>query len=406
MAYITKVLVENCRNVERLEVDLTAPGRPRHLILTGPNGSGKSGVLAAIATEVQWDVQGADKPLQHYVAAREAYRKQANAAVVAQFDQQVAALKAERPATLSWDVPLASLAAEFSGGRFISVYLDVKRLLEPAPVSGPTKLVWAPNQLNPSVHVAAQFLQFLVNKKTEQAFASSDRDEVTAQRIEAWFDDFWKQVGRLLEDEGLTVKFDRQTYNFVFTRRDGHPFDLRTLADGHAAVLSILAEILLRVDAAERASGDRTKQPSGVVIIDEIETHLHLKLQEDILPFLSALFPEIQFILATHSPVVMASIPHAVVYDFGKREASPSEEFRGIRYGALMTGHFGIPDDIDLDTLEKLREMRALAAKTRDADEDEKLTTLATELAGRSASMALEVFIATKGQRGQPAPAA
>jgi hypothetical protein len=308
--------------------------------------------------------------------------------------------------TTSWDVPLASLAAEFSGGRFISVYLDVKRLLEPAPVSGPTKLVWAPNQLNPSVHVAAQFLQFLVNKKTEQAFASSDRDEVTAQRIEAWFDDFWKQVGRLLEDEGLTVKFDRQTYNFVFTRRDGHPFDLRTLADGHAAVLSILAEILLRVDAAERASGDRTKQPSGVVIIDEIETHLHLKLQEDILPFLSALFPEIQFILATHSPVVMASIPHAVVYDFGKREASPSEEFRGIRYGALMTGHFGIPDDIDLDTLEKLREMRALAAKTRDADEDEKLTTLATELAGRSASMALEVFIATKGQRGQPAPAA
>jgi hypothetical protein len=41
-------------------------------------------------------------------------------------------------------------------------------------------------------------------------------------------------------------------------------------------VLSLLAKLTIRVDVAQRTSGDQTRQPSGVVVIDEIETHLHL----------------------------------------------------------------------------------------------------------------------------------
>ena len=40
----------------------------------------------------------------------------------------------------------------------------------------------------------------------------------------------------------------------------------------------------------------------GVVLIDEIETHLHLALQLKIMPILIHLFPNIQFIVTTHSP--------------------------------------------------------------------------------------------------------
>ena len=59
----------------------------------------------------------------------------------------------------------------------------------------------------------------------------------------------------------------------------------------------------------------------GVVLIDEIETHLHIELQRKILPFLTEFFPRLQFIVCTHSPYVLTSISNAVVFDLEKQVA-------------------------------------------------------------------------------------
>ena len=53
----------------------------------------------------------------------------------------------------------------------------------------------------------------------------------------------------------------------------------------------------------------------GIVLIDEIETHLHIGLQKKILPFLIGFFPNIQFIVTTHSHFVINSIENAIIYD-------------------------------------------------------------------------------------------
>jgi predicted ATP-binding protein involved in virulence len=129
------------------------------------------------------------------------------------------------------------------------------------------------------------------------------------------------------------------------------------------------------------------------VIIDEIETHLHLRLQEQILPFLTELMPRLQFLVATHSPAVISSIPNAVVYDLGTCEQVLSEELRGIRYGTLMTEHFGIESDMDVDSTEKLERAQELLRKQpRTEEEDRELSRLATELSGRSSTLALELW--------------
>ena len=57
----------------------------------------------------------------------------------------------------------------------------------------------------------------------------------------------------------------------------------------------------------------------GIVLIDEIETHLHIDLQKKILRFLTSFFPKIQFIVTTHSPFVISSIENAVVCDLEKK---------------------------------------------------------------------------------------
>ena len=57
----------------------------------------------------------------------------------------------------------------------------------------------------------------------------------------------------------------------------------------------------------------------GVALIDELETHLHIEMQRKILPFLTSFFPNIQFIVSTHSPYVLTSISNAVIYDLEKQ---------------------------------------------------------------------------------------
>ena len=67
----------------------------------------------------------------------------------------------------------------------------------------------------------------------------------------------------------------------------------------------------------------------GIVLIDELETHLHIELQKKILPFLTEFFPNIQFIVTTHSPYILNSISNAKAYDL-------EEELE--RYAQLCSG--------------------------------------------------------------------
>ncbi|MFA0233322.1 AAA family ATPase, partial [Vibrio sp. 10N.261.45.A7] len=56
--------------------------------------------------------------------------------------------------------------------------------------------------------------------------------------------------------------------------------------------------------------GNHSLHGAGVVTIDEIDLHLHPKWQQDIVIKLSEVFPNIQFILTTHSPQVLSTIPN------------------------------------------------------------------------------------------------
>ena len=55
------------------------------------------------------------------------------------------------------------------------------------------------------------------------------------------------------------------------------------------------------------------------MLIDELETHLHVELQRKILPFLTEFFPRIQFIITTHSAYILNSISNACIYDLEKQ---------------------------------------------------------------------------------------
>lgn len=72
------------------------------------------------------------------------------------------------------------------------------------------------------------------------------------------------------------------------------------LSSGELALISIFGEILHQADNNE--NNMPLEKIKGIVLIDEIEKHLHITLQKEILPKMFALFPNVQFIVSSHSP--------------------------------------------------------------------------------------------------------
>lgn len=90
----------------------------------------------------------------------------------------------------------------------------------------------------------------------------------------------------------------------VVSDKQGNPKtmspNLNALSSGESALLGLFAEILHQGDNI--LTNIKLSQINGIVLIDEIDKHLHIRLQFEILPLLLNLFPGIQFIVSSHSP--------------------------------------------------------------------------------------------------------
>lgn len=119
----------------------------------------------------------------------------------------------------------------------------------------------------------------------------------------------------ILDDDSIKLKFDYRNYNFKILQDDREPYGFDELSDGYSSVLSIMFDLILRIDK-NRASicKDYEFDTEGIVLIDNLEANLHVELQKNILPFLVCFFPNIQFIVTTHSPFVLNSINNVVIY--------------------------------------------------------------------------------------------
>lgn len=72
------------------------------------------------------------------------------------------------------------------------------------------------------------------------------------------------------------------------------------ISAGEASLLCIFGELMKQVDRINK----RIDDVEGIVLVDEIDKHLHIKLQKEVLPILIKMFPKIQFIISTHSPFI------------------------------------------------------------------------------------------------------
>lgn len=103
--------------------------------------------------------------------------------------------------------------------------------------------------------------------------------------------------------------------------KQGTELDINQLSDGEKGLLALVGDLTRRLAIANPGLADPL-QGEGIVLIDEIELHLHPKWQRWIISGLQETFPNCQFILTTHSPQIISQVKGSV---YGLKETSPGE---------------------------------------------------------------------------------
>lgn len=108
------------------------------------------------------------------------------------------------------------------------------------------------------------------------------------------------------------VEIDISPDNVVFKEK-GSIVSFEQLSAGYKGVITILADLLVRLSENQPYVKD-IKNFKGIVLIDEVELHLHPKWKYDFVKKIRSVFPNIQFIMTTHSPTVLLGASKEAVF--------------------------------------------------------------------------------------------
>lgn len=162
------------------------------------------------------------------------------------------------------------------------------------------------------------------------------------------------------------------------------------LSDGYKYLILLLGELITRATLLNKHLGENVlNKITGVVLIDEFGVHLHPKLQAVAIRRLGEIFPNIQFIVTTHSPLLVGGLAkeqiHILEIDENRKRVvkQATKDAIGLDVDAILTQLFDLEYTYDQKTYELLLRRRQLFAKKKfdtinftaqESDELQKLT--------------------------------
>lgn len=138
---------------------------------------------------------------------------------------------------------------------------------------------------------------------------------------------FEDAVARFLPGYG-NLRLRSEDPQKVVIDRGSTTLAVRQLSDGERGTLALVLDLTRRLTQANPGMTDPAAEAEAVVLIDEIELHLHPKWQRQIVANLTAAFPRCQFIATTHSPQVIGEMEHNRIQIIANRQVySPTHSF-------------------------------------------------------------------------------
>ena len=120
-----------------------------------------------------------------------------------------------------------------------------------------------------------------------------------------------KAIITCIESMGWTdLKYSFAAQNLLICHPEKGELPLEAMSDGARSVISMAADIAYRMARLNPDLGeDVTLNTPGVILIDEVDMHLHPSWQQTVVNDLVKAFPKVQLIVTTHSPQVLTSVP-------------------------------------------------------------------------------------------------
>lgn len=311
--FLTKININKVRHLQNISIKLKNDER-QNLILTGKNGSGKTSVVEAIRNRFE---------MLKFLDFDKFKTDNGNPDidVVLKFNDY------------------KGLNDSYEAGRFILAYYAAKRDADITKAKG-VERVLINSVYTVSNGPVKELIKYMVHLKTQQAYARNEGDEITQKLVADWFELLTNAIRRLLDDNSIELQYDYNNYDFKLIQEGREPYNFTQLSDGYSAAIYIMADLLMRMDQNWLGKKKQLNlSMEGIVLIDEIETHLHLELQRSIMPFLTEMFPNIQFIVTTHSPFVVTSLPGAAIYDL-ENQVMVEDGLSDLTYEGAVEGFF------------------------------------------------------------------
>lgn len=408
--YITDLWINDLRHLSGIHIELNHERRT-NLLLTGKNGSGKTTVLRAVKAYLQAvndgklhdlevtypaRIKAAKKNMEH--AGNES-EKEAAQEVCARYERWISQYNQGLKVIFN---DQSGIERAYRNGKFLTAFYRADRKTDIIKQRSAEEVLLDtsyPLDANPGTVL----LKYLVHLKTQQAYARNENDMSVVQMLDEWFARFVNALKVLLDDQSIQLKYDYKNYNFQILEDGRGAFGFDQLSDGYSAAVQIVADLILRMEQNWLKTGKLSSYDTeGIVLIDELETHLHIGLQKTILPFLTEFFPNIQFIVSTHSPYILNSIENCVVYDLENKIRM--EDMTGYPAEGIVEGYFG-QESYSKQLLIKVKRYEKLAF-LKNPTEDErveraKLLVEMKQLSGDLAKEAKSAFEEIEDRRKQ-----
>lgn len=400
--YLDHITLKNLKGFKNLSFSLARPdgSYAGWTVFTGDNGSGKSTLLKAIAIGlVGRDVARSLQPSFHRWVAEDAQAREAEIELRLQPESGVDEFVGKGGTS---DKPLSAHL------RLHAVATDAQ-LEEPAKKSTAQRGPWsgqAPGWFSCGygpfrrVFGASQEATRLMVGPVTERYVTMFQEAASLFEVDQWLKtlNHKKLEGRqaesclldliidILRDDLMPndITVDGVDSDGLWLRdRNGLRLAWSEMSDGYRAALALLADILRHLvktygmdGLAEKGSDGRwvVVRP-GVVMIDEIDAHLHPEWQQQIGFWLKAHFPKIQFLVTTHSPIIcQAADPNGlfVLPEPGSAQeprALSDEEYQRIIASRpdtiLLTSAFGLQNTRSPRAVEARAAYARLAAKRR-----------------------------------------
>lgn len=387
--YLKKLLLQNIKILAEQELSfVTGDGSPRlWTVLIGNNGLCKTTILQAIALATVGDKQaiGLVEDSETFKISTHLDR---TATIRAIFDTSGNGGPAEQNVDLAippgrhdfvpFNNPGSEWISEIRGqrkpGYFVAGYGVGRVLPMPGEVAVPRDPVLdRVRGLFDSRHkmLGIDFFWALKERGIQTEFVKCLRDVLLAEEpsgqrllpglahLELRGQGGVKKLSSLLEERRFYFSFGAET----------HRLPPHSLSHGYQSTIAWITDLLGHAFLDAEKAVD-AKDLQGIVLIDEVDLHLHPSWQRNLVPTLRRVFPRLQFVVTTHSPLVIPSFAAEEIFQLALVEGEVFQKEFDIEPGLLdavelLTDFFDVAHAARPELLEKKRDLAELLATDR-----------------------------------------